>query len=296
MTRRKRAALDRKAVIEIVREYAPPPPDLVIRRDDAPPVKIEGAHYLVPRIVKLMSARIPVLVWGEAGTGKTTLAAQVADALGLEFHFDTLTRDSSRVQIYGYRAPDGTPVETPTTRAYAAGDRAMLAHDEVGYSPPSVQGMLNSALANGILPAAWGDLRGAPAYLATDNTPLGPTEDHPDREEGSPAYKDRLYFIRLDLDENIIRRACGLSPVRRAARPEATCTAADWGTWVLSARAWCKRNAPNLHVGQRAALVGLRALAAGETPEEVAEGLVFKGCDPSLRSKVLDANPLPGAR
>lgn len=49
-------------------------------------------------------------------------------------------------------------------------------------------------------------------------------------------------------------------------------------------------------VTPRATLLGITALALGETPAEVAHGLVFRGADDALVSKVLSACPLPGGR
>jgi hypothetical protein len=48
-------------------------------------------------------------------------------------------------------------------------------------------------------------------------------------------------------------------------------------------------------VTPRASLAGLKALAIGETPREVADGLVFRGADEALTRKALAACPLPTA-
>jgi hypothetical protein len=46
-------------------------------------------------------------------------------------------------------------------------------------------------------------------------------------------------------------------------------------------------------VTPRASITGIQALAVGETPLEVAHGLVFRGADKPLVDKVLAAVPLP---
>ena len=68
-----------------------------------------------------------------------------------------------------------------------------------------------------------------------------------------------------------------------------------WGRWIEEIRDWTERTAAQIHVSTRAVVEGLKALAAGETPEEVADGLVFKGADDAMVAKALAACPLPGA-
>lgn len=56
---------------------------------------------------------------------------------------------------------------------------------------------------------------------------------------------------------------------------------------------WTKTNMPTLHITPRASIEGQKALLLGESPAEVADGLVFRGCDSEMRAKALAANPLP---
>jgi hypothetical protein len=109
----------------------------------------------------------------------------------------------------------------------------------------------------------------------------------------SAAFADRLYFVHWPLDPAIECRAAGLPVPARPERKERTCTPAQWVSWVQAIRAWAADNAPTMQVTPRASLVGLQALAAGETPEEAAHGLVFRGADSALVSKALAAVPLP---
>ena len=282
---------------EIARLRNAAPAVIEIKRDGAEPARVEGAHYLLPRLIKLLAAGHHVYLWGPAGTGKTTAAMMAADALGREYELDTLDRTTFRSNIQGFLRPDGTPQETAFSRCWSSGK--VYVCDEADNAPANVQNLFSSALANGHAPLAWGQVSRQPSFgfVGTGNSPFAPTTQFPDRLPGSFAFMDRLYFMHWPLDGAIEARACGISaPEIPARRDDWTCSAVQWGTWVRTVRSWAESNAPRIVVGQRASLIGLQALACGETPEEVAHGLVFRGADAELTRKALSACPLPGAR
>lgn len=270
-------------------------PSLIeIKRADLPPVVIEGAHYLAARVIRLAGAGIHTYLWGPAGSGKTTMALQIAHAIGLvNSELDTLDQTTPKSSILGYRTPTGAPVETSFTRTYANGQGYIA--DETDNAPAQVQTLFNSALANGHAPTAWGPVKRGDGFvfLGTGNTPGRPTPAFPDRRPMSPAFMDRLYFVHVPIDPAIECRAGGLPIPKAPKRAEATCTPAQWVTWVQTVRAWASTNAPTLLVTPRASLVGLQALSLGETPLEAAHALVFRGADQALIDKALHSCPLP---
>lgn len=73
-------------VKQLIKENAAAP---VIQRyelpGDLPPVDIQGAHEKLPEIVDWLAAGVPVYLVGPAGSGKSTIAAQAAQALGREY-------------------------------------------------------------------------------------------------------------------------------------------------------------------------------------------------------------------
>jgi len=287
-------AVNEETIRRIVREASiPQTVEIKITREDGTQATIPDAHYLMPRLLNLLGAGISVYLYGPAGTGKTTALLTAATALGHGGEIDTLDPSTPKSGVMGYRTPTGEPVETAFTRCYGRG--GLYIADEADNAPAHVQTLFNSALANGHAPAAWGQIARSPifAFGACGNTPFRPTPKFPDRKVGSAAFTDRLYYIFWPLDPNIERRATGRSLVKAPTRVTREITPAAWGRWVEEVRAWADKNAPTLQVTPRATLVGLKALAAGETPEEVAHGLVFRGADTSLVSKALEACPLP---
>lgn len=266
-----------------------------VNRDDGSSKKLpESTHYLMPRLLRLIDAGLHVALYGPAGTGKSTALIQACEALGFAHELETLDPSTPRSTVFGYRTPGGEKVETAYSRCYTRGMAYIL--DEADLAPGPVQTLFNTSLANGAGGFAWGmEARDSKfRFLAAMNTPgLGPTPAYPDRRPMSSAFRDRLYLMYWPEDDNIIRRACGL-PLRKAPDAgEETCSAGLWGEWYIKVRDYCEKNAPTLRPSPRVVHTGLKALAAGETPEMVADGLLFRGADETLRAKVLTACPLP---
>ena len=248
----------------------------------------------MPRLLKLILADFNVYLWGDAGTGKTSAALRALVLLKRQCEIDTLDMSTFRSMIQGYMTPTGEPVHTAFTRCWCDGKGYVA--DETDNAPGHVQTLFNSALANGHAALAWGNVarKDGFSFIGTGNTPGRPTRAFPDRKPMSAAFMDRLYFVYWPLDEAIEARAAGMMIPNRPARPEPKpIKPSDWVTWVKLVREWAKKEMPTLMVTPRASLAGLQALAIGESCEEVAHALVFRGADNELVHKALHAVPLP---
>ena len=286
-------SITRETVEQIVRETIAPSTKVEITLPDGTESKIEGAHFLMPRLLKLVGAGLPVYLHGPAGSGKTTAAMQAAMALKRKFEIDTLDRSTPKSGIFGYRTPTGEVVETAFTRCYGKGQ--IYIADEADNAPAYVQTLFNSALANGFAPGAGGMISKHEAFgfIGAGNTPFRPTPAFPDRWLGSQAFIDRLYFMHWPIDPAIECRLAGLPCPRPPARKGSTCSDTEWISWVLKIRTWAEANAPTMQITPRASIQGRLAIALGETSLEAAHGMIFRGCDSTLVGKVLEACPLP---
>lgn len=56
---------------------------------------VDGTHRAMPYVQALAGAGLPIALVGPPGTGKTTLAGQLADALGVDFGMVSMTRGTS---------------------------------------------------------------------------------------------------------------------------------------------------------------------------------------------------------
>ena len=286
--------IDEEAVKRIVDEAVakvgvPEPRIIEIRQPEKPAVTIEGAHYQFERLVKLVGAGIPCYLWGPAGSGKTTAAMQAAKALSREVEIDTLDPSTFRSMVQGYMTPDGKPVHTSFTRCWENGK--LYIADECDNGPGHVHTLFNSALANGHAPFAWGNAEKGKGFgfLGTGNTPGMPTRAFPDRRPMGAAFKDRLYFMYWPIDKAIEARYVGNPEPKAPARKVEKVEPKDWVRWVTRLRAWAVTNMPTLMITPRASITGIQALALGESFDEVADAMIFRGCDAEMRTKAVNA-------
>lgn len=90
-----------------------------------------------------------LLIVGDAGSGKTTLAGQLAKALELPFGHISCSAGMSEAHLLGRMLFDGTYVESDLVRLFENG--GVFLFDEIDAADANTMLVINSALANGIL-------------------------------------------------------------------------------------------------------------------------------------------------
>lgn len=163
----------------------------------------EVLHKDFDNIIKILLCGEAVYMYGEAGTGKSYIARQAANALGVEFYASACVTDE--VTIKGYSDAHGTFHETPFYQAFKNGGVFLL--DELDASIPDVLVMLNDALANGEFSFPNGErVKKADSFycLATGNT-LGTGSDmvYTGRCQLDGATLDRFAFVHVMYDKDI---------------------------------------------------------------------------------------------
>lgn len=118
------------------------------------PVKVDGfVHEKFDLVCKLAATGLPILLVGPAGTGKTHLAKQVADALKRPFTYNSMSEGVTESHLVGRNLPqaDGSfKFETsPFVKTYEGGGVHLF--DELDSADANVMTFLNAALANGHL-------------------------------------------------------------------------------------------------------------------------------------------------
>ena len=109
----------------------------------------EGIHAALPYIQALIRAGVPVALVGPKGTGKTTLAKQIADLMNLDFGFVSMTSGTSPSAFNGRPriGGDGEVVQSVFERIFGGG--GVFLFDELDAADENLFLMLQSALANG---------------------------------------------------------------------------------------------------------------------------------------------------
>ncbi len=81
-------------------------------------------------------AYVPVWLYGEAGSGKSTAAEQMADELDLSFRSISLGPSTSKSDLMGYRDATGEYRSTAYRETYE--DGGVFLFDEIDNAHPSV--------------------------------------------------------------------------------------------------------------------------------------------------------------
>lgn len=141
-----------KALVEKRVKEIDLPTRTVVVREGKPTKEIPGfKHPAFERVLQLVGQRKHVLLVGPAGCGKTYLAHQVAEAMGLTFSSNSCTAGMSESHVTGWLLPvNGQSFEyvgTPFVARYEEGGLHLL--DEVDAADPNMLLIINQALANG---------------------------------------------------------------------------------------------------------------------------------------------------
>jgi MoxR-like ATPase len=146
-----RASLKAEILSELSATVSGQKNTLEIKVNNLPVGRVEGRqHQMFAKVLRKALTHKQVLLVGPAGTGKTTIAAQVAAALSLEFASLSCTSGTSESHILGKVTADGLYLMSAFVRLYEGGGVFCL--DEFDAADANVLLVINSAIANGSLP------------------------------------------------------------------------------------------------------------------------------------------------
>ncbi len=210
-----------------------------------------------------------LLLVGPAGSGKTTLAKNLAQALGLEFGFISLSAGVTETHLMGRTLPqsDGSWKFVPSRFVTVYENGGVYLLDEIDAADANVMVAINAALANGVLV-----------------TPDGSTHHRHDKCIIVAAANtwgrggDLMYVGRNQLDASTLDRFClatifvtydeelESSLVKAALAKEAATELIEWITTLRSA---ISRNRLRRVASTRLVVSSIRALRAGKDLQTV---------------------------
>lgn len=224
---------------------------------------VDDPHKDFKKVLKVASAGLNVAMIGPAGSGKTTIARQVAESLDLEFYSKSVSAQTGVHEFFGYQDANGKYVPTLFRKAYENGGVFLL--DEFDAGNPNVLASMNQATANGKCAFADGMVNKHKdfIFMAAGNTyGSGATFDYVGRNRIDAATLDRFVFVNVTYDEDLEKQICG-----------------DyiWALKVQKARQNAIESGVKCVISPRASIFGAKLLKRGLTEVEVAGMTIFKG-------------------
>ena len=274
-------------VRRIVREEMPlasirgssKPRVIKIQQGDDEPRVIEGiVHKKFDRVLK-MATRDNVMLVGGAGSGKTTIARQVANALKLPFYFTGAVPHEAK--LLGFINPHGKYVETAFYRAWTNGGIFLM--DEIDASDPQALLAINAALDNGIcdFPNGMVEKHKDFHFIGAANTfGKGATMDYIGRNAQDEAGRSRWFYIHIEYDEVMEEQIA-----TQFAPEEIT---VGWCKYIRAVRKAVETLSERHIVSPRSTIKGARALAIGIPRDEVEEAVLWHGMDAERKRRVLE--------
>ncbi len=274
--------IDKNEVIAIVKEemktfQKPLPTEIKIISGDKVSVVMTGVHhYKLPDLIKAAKSegkngnRLNIMLVGAAGSGKTTLIHQVAEALELPFYFNGAI--DSEYKLTGFIDAQGRIVSTAFRKAYENG--GVYLFDEMDSSMASALLAFNAALANGHMDFPDGNVKRHKdfyCFAATNTFGKGADRVYVGRNQLDAASLDRFVMFVIDYDESLERELAGND---------------NWVRKVQQIRKNVETHKLRHVVSPRASINGAQLLAAGFSENDVLEMTIYKGLDRDSKLKI----------
>lgn len=200
------AKADESRIIELIKLHSNKPKGIEVKVQHEPKretTKIERAHKNLDDALAIAQCREHCYLVGPAGTGKTTLAMQVADALQLDFHFTNAVLQ--KYELMGFVDANGNYQATPFYTWCKNG--GVFLFDEIDASQPGALVAFNAALANRVCTFPNGEkieLHSDCICFAAANTyGKGATRQYAGRNPIDAATLDRFAMLELDYDSEL---------------------------------------------------------------------------------------------
>jgi MoxR-like ATPase len=277
------ADLDEDKVREIARQEAAKnaPRITRLKMPDHETREIKGkVHPVIDVVLRMISHRSHVYLTGPAGTGKSTIAEQCAELLGIEFSSISCHPQMTGAALFGYQNATGDYVPTEFRKRFEFG--GVFCIDEMDNGNPSIIAALNQALSNKVCAFPDGMVKRDETFIAvgTGNTfGTGPNALHMGRQALDFATRTRFFGIEVPEDSEIERAVIDASGI-------APDVALDWHNVIHDLRRAVTTLEMRVPVSMRHAMLGAKALAAGLTRDQALAGTVFFGVPSEQVAKI----------
>ena len=253
---------------------------------------LELAHYKLPLIAHILAQGLHVFLVGPAGSGKTTMATQIADMLKVRFAYTS--KVDQKYELIGFVNAQGDYVRTAFRDAVEQG--GLFLWDEIDASSPAALTAFNAALDNGRadFPDGVIDVHEDFVCVAAGNTwGLGADRQYVGRNQLDAATLDRYVQVELPYDETLEAALCGVEAQTDLSFPDWRSARAPSGqqlaAYVHDVQRWRKKAMEeNIRVviSPRASIKGCQLLRAQVKRSVVEEICVWRGMAPDVKRRI----------
>lgn len=247
------------------------PTRTVVERTTGERKIVSNSHEKLADVTTDLLAGEHVLMVGPAGTGKSTIAEQAAESIGIPYYSISLSPMTAASQILGYMQADGEYVRSLFREAFEHG--GVFHFDEFDNGHPSVLAVVNASLANGQMAFPDQMVKRHPDFrcVASANTyGRGPDRAYVGRQQIDAATLDRFSIETIGVDEALELSLCMATGLDKAQ----VLSVLDY---VRSLRTNAEERAMTVVISPRASVGMCRLLAAGKTWEAAIESRLRRG-------------------
>lgn len=223
----------------------------------------DSMHISFETTYRVIAAGCSPFLVGPAGSGKSTILAQIAQAMNLEFYPMSVNSLTSDYNIIGYNDANGKYVSTSFRTAYENG--GIFSFEEIDAGNPNVLTVINNAMSQDTYTFPDQRVKKHPKFIlaASGNTyGTGANIKYIGRNPLDAATLDRFVVVYTDYDTQLEDRLCSNK---------------EWLQWVHAVRKTVEDLDMKVVVGTRAVINGEKLLNAGLPREVVEQMVVFKG-------------------
>lgn len=250
--------------------------------------RVEGrTHYLFPKVLKVVNAGLSPWITGTAGVGKTMLAEQIAQALGLAYSPESFCSQSSKSEIKGYKDGHGLYQSVEFRQRFEHGGVYLL--DEIDAANPNILLTLNSALSNGVMMFPDGAVKRHEKFVAIASANTygnGATAEYVGRQVIDGSTLNR--FVKMDMQIDEIMEAGIVNDLSVD-----SFAGTSWLQIVRKARANVANHGLKVIVSPRDSYNGAKLLNAGFTFQECVPMTFASGLKPEQYAKVMEGVNVP---
>jgi len=245
---------------EVAEQARPVTHFIEINRYDGSSTTFEGRpHQMLDTLIQTANARVPAMMSGPAGGGKTTAAEMVAEALGLTYYEVPMGPSRTEIDLIGFKNIHGEIIDGFLREPYENGGVVLL--DEVDTTDASVLTALNSMISQKAYTFADGRVaKHADFVILIGGNTWGKGENriYCGRNQLDGATTNRFAKINWDYDEEAEFDWVGQDK-------------ASWVSYVQAVRHAASDHQMRLVISPRQSLHGATLLRAGMDAQTVAD-------------------------